>query len=80
MIGLGTMGRNLVLNIADHGFSVCGYNRDIAQQQRLTAEGAGKTASVAASMQQLADNLEKPAKMMLLVPAGKIVDAVAAFI
>lgn len=78
MIGLGTMGRNLVLNIADHGFSVCGYDRDVAQQQRLTTEGAGKPVTAAASMQQFVDSLEKPAKVMLLVPAGKIVDAVLA--
>ena len=76
MIGLGTMGRNLVLNIADHGFAVCGYDRDEAQQQRLVSEGAGKLVSVAASLQELVNKLEKPARIMLLVPAGKIVDAV----
>ncbi len=78
MIGLGTMGRNLVLNIADHGFAVCGYDRDVAQQQRLSTEAAGKSVTVAASLQQLVDSQEKPAKIMLLVPAGKIVDAVLA--
>ena len=78
MIGLGTMGRNLALNIADHGFPVCGYDRDAAQQQRLTGEGAGKPVLAVASMQQFVDSLEKPAKIMLLVPAGKIVDAVLA--
>ena len=78
MVGLGTMGRNLVLNIADHGFAVCGYDRDVAQQQRLVTEGAGKPVTAVANMQQLVDSLEKPAKIMLLVPAGKIVDAVLA--
>lgn len=78
MIGLGTMGRNLVLNIADHGFSVCGYDRDVAQQQRLTTEGAGKPVTAAATIHQFVDSLERPAKIMLLVPAGKIVDAVIA--
>jgi 6-phosphogluconate dehydrogenase len=78
MIGLGTMGRNLVLNIADHGFAICGYDRDVAQQLRLTTEGVGKPVTAAASMQQLVDSLEKPAKIMLLVPSGKIVDAVLA--
>jgi 6-phosphogluconate dehydrogenase len=78
MIGLGTMGRNLVLNIADHGFAVCGYDRDVAQQQRLTTEGAGKPVSAVATMHELVNSLEKPAKIMLLVPAGKIVDAVLA--
>ncbi len=78
MIGLGTMGRNLVLNIADHGFAVCGYDPDIAQQQRLITEGQGKAVTVAASLAELVAGLDKPAKIMLLVPAGKIVDAVLA--
>ncbi len=76
MIGLGTMGRNLALNIADHGFAVCGYDRDVAQQQRLMTEGAGKPVTVATSLEQLVADLDKPAKILLLVPAGKIVDAV----
>ena len=78
MIGLGTMGRNLVLNIADHGFAVCGYDRNTMQQQRLITEAVGKPVTVATSLQELVNNLEKPAKIMLLVPAGKIVDAVLA--
>lgn len=76
MIGLGTMGRNLVLNIADHGFAVCGYDRDAAQQQRMKTEGEGKAVTVATSLSELVNNLEKPARIMMLVPAGKIVDAV----
>ena len=28
MVGLGVMGRNLVLNMADHGHAVAGYNKD----------------------------------------------------
>ena len=31
MIGLGVMGRNLLLNMADHGFSVAGYDKDTDQ-------------------------------------------------
>jgi 6-phosphogluconate dehydrogenase len=76
MIGLGTMGRNLVLNMADKGFAVCGYDRDPAQQKRLREEGRGKPVQVAASMQELINSLEIPRRIMMLVPAGKIVDAV----
>ncbi|MEO6613310.1 MAG: NADP-dependent phosphogluconate dehydrogenase [Chitinophagaceae bacterium] len=76
MIGLGTMGRNLVLNMADKGFAVCGYDRDPVQQKRLAEEGAGKAVQVAASMKELVDSLETPRRIMMLVPAGKIVDAV----
>lgn len=76
MIGLGTMGRNFTLNVADHGFEVCGYDRDEAQRNRLMEEGAGKPVSVAVSSAELVQKLQTPRIIMLLVPAGKIVDAV----
>jgi 6-phosphogluconate dehydrogenase len=31
MVGLGVKGRNLVLNMADHGFSVAGYDKEQAK-------------------------------------------------
>jgi 6-phosphogluconate dehydrogenase len=76
MIGLGTMGRNLVLNVADHGFEVCGYDRDLNQQNRLTDEAKGKPVTAASSLPEFIKALETPRVIMLLVPAGKIVDAV----
>ena len=76
MIGLGTMGRNLVLNMAGHGIAVCGYDRNADQQKRLAEEGAGKPVQVAANMKDFVTSLETPRRIMMLVPAGKIVDAV----
>ena len=38
MVGLGVMGRNLVLNMADHGFSVAGYDKDAAKVEALRQE------------------------------------------
>jgi 6-phosphogluconate dehydrogenase len=76
MIGLGTMGRNLVLNMADHGIPVCGYDRNVDQQKRLLEEGAGKPVQAAASMPEFVNSLASPRRIMMLVPAGKIVDAV----
>ena len=35
MVGLGTMGCNLVLNMSDHGFSVAGYDKDAAKVEAL---------------------------------------------
>ncbi len=29
MVGLGVMGRNFLLNMADHGFPVAGYDKDV---------------------------------------------------
>ena len=42
MIGLGTMGRNLLLNMADHGFAVAGYDKNQKQADLLGQEGAGQ--------------------------------------
>ena len=76
MIGLGTMGRNLVLNIADHGFKVCGYDRDEEQTRRLQAETGNRPITTVSSSAALIKNLKTPRVIMFLVPAGKIVDLV----
>ncbi len=76
MIGLGTMGRNLVLNMADHGFSVAGYDRNADQLNRLLEEGKGKAVQALTTMAEFVNSLETPRRIMMLVPAGKIVDAV----
>lgn len=76
MIGLGTMGRNLVLNMADHGFSVAGYDRNADQLNRLLDEGKDKQVQALPTMEAFIESLEIPRRIMMLVPAGKIVDAV----
>ena len=35
MIGLGTMGRNLVYNICDHGYTVAGFDKDLSKVETL---------------------------------------------
>lgn len=76
MIGLGTMGRNLVLNMADHGIAVCGYDRDPEQLERFLEEGKGKPVQAAGTMADFVASLENPRRIMMLVPAGLITDAV----
>jgi 6-phosphogluconate dehydrogenase len=78
MIGLGTMGRNLVLNMADHGFPVAGYDRDPAQVDKLESEAAGRSVRGARTLKEFVGLLRKPRTVMLLVPAGKVVDQVIA--
>ena len=76
MIGLGTMGRNLLLNMADHGFSVAGYDKDPSKSKLLENEGAGKPVKAFILLSDFVNSLDHPRVIMLLVPAGKIVDAV----
>lgn len=77
MIGIGVMGKNLLLNMADHGFKVLGFNKDNKKTTALEqAATPGTTVKGVNTLQEMADLLEKPRKIMLLVPAGKPVDEV----
>jgi 6-phosphogluconate dehydrogenase len=77
IIGLGTMGRNLLLNMADHNFNVAGHDKDESKIELLRKESVGKTnVKGFTDAQEFVASLQKPRAIMLLVPAGKIVDNV----
>jgi 6-phosphogluconate dehydrogenase len=76
MIGLGVMGRNLVLNMADHGYAVAGYDRDPDQVQALRAATEARDVRGVDSLRALTGLLRTPRAVMMLVPAGAPVDAV----
>ncbi len=75
VVGLGVMGRNLVLNIADHGFPVSGYDREPAKVEALTKEG-GENVSARGSLGGFVAGLRSPRVVLMLVPAGPPVNAV----
>lgn len=76
MIGLGTMGRSLLLNMADHGFRVAGYDRDALKIDILEQEGKDVAVRGFASLPDFIQSLQTPRAIMMLVPAGPIVDSV----
>ncbi len=78
MIGLGTMGRNFLLNIAQHGISGVGYDLDASKRELLLSEGKGMPLDVGSDLSDFLSKLESPRNIMLLVPAGPIVDKVIA--
>ncbi len=75
MIGLGTMGSNLLQNVADHGYKCAGYDVDfnkvdaVNQLNRENIHGF-------ADLTDFVNSLQKPRIVMMLVPAGIIVDNV----
>jgi 6-phosphogluconate dehydrogenase len=76
MIGLGTMGRNFLLNVAEHGFSCVGYDLDSTKRDLLLQEGSGMPIEAAADVPEFLSKLAVPRNIMMLVPAGPIVDSV----
>jgi 6-phosphogluconate dehydrogenase len=76
MIGLGTMGRNLVYNMCDRGYSVAGFDKDKGKVDELSKEAAGRKVMGAENLQDFISALKSPKVIMLLVPAGHPVDAV----
>jgi 6-phosphogluconate dehydrogenase len=76
MIGLGTMGRNLLLNMADHDFKVAGHDKDESKIALLGKESQKANVKGFRSAKEFVESLKKPRAIMMLVPAGKIVDSV----
>lgn len=76
LIGLGVMGRNFILNVADNGFKAFGYDLDQSQVAALKAEGNPDQVNATSDIVTFTKSLSRPRKIMLLVPAGKIVDQV----
>lgn len=77
MVGLGVMGSNLLLNLADHGFATIGYDLKPERTKALEdAANKGTTVKGVNDLGQMIAALKKPRKIMMLVPAGPPVDSV----
>ena len=77
LIGLAVMGENLVLNMANHGFTVAVYNRTTSKVDRfLDSRAREKPILGAHAPEDLVDLLKSPRKIMIMVKAGKPVDMV----
>ena len=77
LVGLGVMGRNFILNVADNGFTAYGYDLDEEKVNSLKKEGGNlEKVDASTNIKTFVKSLKQPRKIMLLVPAGKIVDSV----
>lgn len=72
MIGLGVMGRNFLLNVAEHGFSGVGYDLDAEKRRLLLEEGKGFDLQTGENLTEFLEKLESPRKIMILVPANVV--------
>ncbi len=78
MIGLGVMGRNLALNMADHGFKVVAFDVSPEATRRFVRQNPSTPGGLvgATSLRDLVARLRRPRKIIILVPAGEPVDDV----
>ena len=76
VIGMAVMGKNLALNIADHGYSVVIYNRTADVMQEVLNENPNSGLFGAKTLEELVEELEVPRKIILMVKAGKPVDGI----
>jgi 6-phosphogluconate dehydrogenase len=77
LLGLGTMGANLALNIAEKGFPLAVYNRTYSVTQKFFAN-AGDLASQLTpteTLEEFVSSIKPPRNIILMVPAGDVVDA-----
>ncbi|MFT4154324.1 NADP-dependent phosphogluconate dehydrogenase [Parafilimonas sp.] len=77
MIGLGVMGSNFLLNMADKGYKAIGFDLDAAKARKLEEEATpGTIVKGVNTLEEMVKQLDKPRRIMMLVPAGKPVDTV----
>ena len=77
LIGTGTMGSALVLNIAENGYDIAIWNLDLSAVDSLIASAGDLAPRLARcdNIVNLVHNLAAPRAIILLVPAGKAVDS-----
>jgi 6-phosphogluconate dehydrogenase len=79
VVGLGVMGASLARNIESKGFPVAGYDLDAAKTKAFVEGPArGKAIAGVARPEELMQSLERPRRVLMMVPAGPAVDSVVA--
>jgi 6-phosphogluconate dehydrogenase len=76
LIGLGVMGTNLARNIADKGFKISVYNRTTETMKEVVSNYGSENFVGFETLEEMVESLEAPRKIIIMVNAGKAVDAV----
>ena len=74
IVGLGTMGRNLALNVESHGFPVAVWNLETDWMNRFVQEHAGAKFIGTSTLEELVEALRPPRRIMMMIPAGNPID------
>ena len=74
-MGLGVMGHMLALNMERNGFRVAGYDLDGEKVKSFEVEHPDKNLIGCTTLEEFIAVLERPRRIMMMIPAGKAVDA-----
>ncbi|MGH7550934.1 MAG: decarboxylating NADP(+)-dependent phosphogluconate dehydrogenase [Gemmatimonadota bacterium] len=74
LVGLGTMGANLALNLDDHDVSVAAWDISPEAVRQFLSENPERGFTGATSLAEMVESLERPRRILLLIPAGKPVE------
>ncbi len=74
IIGLAVMGRNLALNVEEHGFDVAAWNLEPEMTDQFLAQNPGKRLRGARSLEELVGQLARPRRILMMIKAGAPVD------
>jgi 6-phosphogluconate dehydrogenase len=75
IVGLGTMGRNLALNIESHGYRVAVWNLETDWIGDFIGKHPDAKFEGTPTFEQFTAELSRPRRIMMMIPAGKPVDA-----
>ena len=70
LIGLGVMGKNIALNIAEKGTFVKAFNGSQEKIDAISDEFGGMFSGFT-KLEELIDNLERPRNILLMIPSGQ---------
>ena len=76
VLGLGVMGQNLALNVADRGFHVAVWNLETEQTTAFAARHAEASLVPTTTLEQFVAALAPPRRILLMITAGAPVDSV----
>ena len=75
IMGLGVMGRMLALNMDRNGFTVAGFDLENSKIENLKSDAKSKNILACGTLKEFIETLELPRRILMMVPAGKSVDA-----
>ncbi|MBO5565934.1 MAG: NADP-dependent phosphogluconate dehydrogenase [Succinivibrio sp.] len=75
LIGLGVMGSNLALNIADHGYEIALWNYTSDLVDKFKKDNSHPKCHPFYDLKEMLDSLKKPRCILMMVTAGKAVDS-----